>query len=135
MQNIRDMQKFVSAICDWGPLNDCFQGKVRISDIDGMVERNGFFVFLEQKGAQMQIPVGQDIALSRLAQIQQFTVLIIFGNLDQEHGLEIRRGGKKWIIRSNLTVLKNCLSAWDKGAIAGDFAAFDSRLAKSVAPK
>jgi hypothetical protein len=135
MQNIRDMQKFVSAICDWGPLNDCFQGKVRISDIDGIVERNGFFVFLEQKGAQMQIPVGQDILLSRLAQIPQFTVLIIFGNLDQEHGLEIRRGGKKWQFRSDLDVLKRCLASWDKGALAKDFTSFDSRLAKSVAPK
>lgn len=34
---------------DWTPLNDCFSGKIRVGDIDGMVERNGNFLMLDGK--------------------------------------------------------------------------------------
>lgn len=35
---------------DWTPFNDCFgDSGIRISDIDGMVERNGLFLMLDGK--------------------------------------------------------------------------------------
>src|SRR5215831_4615524 len=53
MTNIRDQEKFLQSIWDWTPFNDCFiraDGSatgIKISDIDGHVERNGFWLRIE----------------------------------------------------------------------------------------
>ena len=51
--NIRDIEKFRRAAWDWTPFNNCFRGidgeatGIRISDIDGHVERKGHFLWFE----------------------------------------------------------------------------------------
>lgn len=49
-------------------------------DIDGMLEKNGYFLFLEWKSGSEAIPLGQRIALERLAQQPRTTVIIVHGN-------------------------------------------------------
>jgi len=45
---------------DWTPFNDCFgDSGIRISDIDGMVERNGFFLMLDGKRLGAYLSSGQ----------------------------------------------------------------------------
>jgi len=39
--------------------DDCFPGKIGMSDIDGIVERNGYILILEWKKPQQDIPKGQ----------------------------------------------------------------------------
>jgi hypothetical protein len=45
---------------DWTPFNDCFGNSgIRISDVDGMVERNGLFLMLDGKRDGAPISAGQ----------------------------------------------------------------------------
>lgn len=59
---INNMRLYEEGIWDWGFLNDCFPGtKIRVTDIDGAVERNGKFLFIETKKPGTPIPMGQEI--------------------------------------------------------------------------
>jgi hypothetical protein len=41
---------YMDTLWDWSPFNDCFgDSGIRISDLDGMVERNGHFLILDGK--------------------------------------------------------------------------------------
>lgn len=64
--NIRDIDKFIEKLWPWDWLNDCFAGKIQPTDIDGSVERNGFFLFLEGKSAGEHLPRGQEIYYKNL---------------------------------------------------------------------
>ena len=135
MKNIRDMEKFIASLPDWSALNECFGGKVRVSDIDGIVERNGHFLVLETKHqSECSMPVGQDLMFRALSNIKEFTVAIIRGPIGGEHGLEIRRGGQSVELRSNLQTLSRFATRWDECARSRDFSSLDERLAKLLSP-
>lgn len=85
---IRNVGAYLKSLWDWGLLNGCF-GSTRIkpTDIDGMVERNGQFLILEGKpgtnGAALDcrpIGDGQRILFDALQKTGLFTVLVIWGD-------------------------------------------------------
>lgn len=45
--------------------DDCFGGKIEMSDVDGVVERNGRFLYVEWKSPRGEITKGQDILLQQ----------------------------------------------------------------------
>jgi hypothetical protein len=58
----------------------CFGGGIRPSDVDGVVERNGFFLYLEAKAPTAQVREdGQFKALKRRTEDGRSTVLIVWG--------------------------------------------------------
>lgn len=59
----------------WDDLIDCFPRRIRPTDIDGMVEINDRFLFMEQKGFGAGPDNGQRIALLKLARRKGITVL------------------------------------------------------------
>lgn len=70
---------------DWSPLNDCFpRSGIRVSDIDGMVEVGGHFLFMEWKLPRVEVPDGQLRALVRLSRLPNITVLIVWGQNTSE---------------------------------------------------
>jgi len=78
--NIRNIDTYVSQIWDWSFLNDCFkQTKIRVTDIDGMVESDGHFLMIETKMPDEPIPLGQDIMFEHFVSSGQNQVLIIWG--------------------------------------------------------
>ena len=82
--NIRDPKKFLETLWDWTPFNRCFQGtSIRIADLDGIVERNGYFLVIETKLPNQEIPDGQRYLLDTLSQLPNFTVLIVWGKPNQ----------------------------------------------------
>ena len=83
MTNIRDGDTFVNSWWDWSVYNDCFEPtKIRISDIDGIVERRGHFLWIECKRPGEIITKGQEIMHSALTKNGSFTVLILWGEVD-----------------------------------------------------
>lgn len=71
---------FIAGLPSWDELVSCFPGKVAPSDIDGMVEINANFLFIEQKGAGVPFSGdngGQFRALKVLAELPDVTVLFI----------------------------------------------------------
>jgi hypothetical protein len=80
MPNIRDRRKLAESLWDWDFLNDCWSGRIRPTDIDGVVERNGYFLFLEGKPANGFLTEGQRITFKALTQsFKTAEVLILYG--------------------------------------------------------
>lgn len=67
---------YYDTLPSWDYLIECFPRGIRPTDIDGMVEMNGSFLFLEQKGAGVPIQAGQLLAFKRLAELPNVTVVI-----------------------------------------------------------
>jgi hypothetical protein len=79
---IQNKKAFLDALWDWGFLDECFARGIRISDIDGAVERNGHLLFIEAKPLGKQLSTGQSIMFSQLAS-NGFTVLILWGECNK----------------------------------------------------
>jgi len=79
-RNIRDPQKFLDNIWDWTPFNECFSPtRIKITDIDGAVERKGRVLFIETKLPGQEIPLGQRIMYDVLSSLPYAHVLVVWG--------------------------------------------------------
>lgn len=77
---IRNLDKYVANLWDWGFLDGCFSGtRIRVSDLDGIVERNGEFLVIEAKSAGAPIPKGQAIMFERMVRTGRHTVFVFWG--------------------------------------------------------
>jgi hypothetical protein len=87
---IRDIDRYVNNLWDWGFLDDCFGGtRIRVTDLDGIVERNGHFLVLECKSHDAQIPRGQAIMFEKMAATQLFTIFVIWGEQNRPERMRI----------------------------------------------
>ena len=78
MTNIKNEVFFRDSMWDWTPFNKCFRYGIRISDIDGVVERNGKCLYIETKSPGTPIPIGQQ-KLHQQWLRKGDTVLIVWG--------------------------------------------------------
>ena len=66
---------------DWGFADNAFSGKIRIGDIDGIVEKNGHLLILEWKAEGVPETKGQQImAQNATLASPNITFMIINGN-------------------------------------------------------
>lgn len=81
---IHDRDRYMAGIWDWAILDGCF-GSTRIkpTDIDGLVERNGRFLFLETKSIGAQLPIGQERTFKALVKAANATVIVVWGCQNQ----------------------------------------------------
>ena len=65
---------------NWEIFNECFiPTKIKITDIDGLVEHKGWFLFIEVKQNTKKIPDGQRILFEQLTRItKRITVLLLY---------------------------------------------------------
>lgn len=79
--NIRDPKACNDGRWDWEFLNECFAPtKIRLSDIDGFVERNGHVLILEGKRPNAPIDSGSGQAFSTFIDLGVDDVLIVRGD-------------------------------------------------------
>jgi hypothetical protein len=77
---IRNPNAYRDGAWDWGFLDGCFAPtRVRVSDIDGIVERRGRFLVIETKPRNELMTKGQQLLLDAFARMENFTVLVIYG--------------------------------------------------------
>ena len=77
---IRSKPLYMASLWDWGFLDDCFGGtRIRVTDVDGLVEHNGYFLLIEAKAAGKDIPRGQAILFDQLIKNDHWAVLILWG--------------------------------------------------------
>lgn len=71
-----------NALTDWAIFNECFSPtRIMISDIDGVVERYGQFLFIEVKQNKKSIPAGQKILFENLTRnAPHISVLVLFAD-------------------------------------------------------
>jgi len=112
--SIHNAEKFVSTLWDWGCLDGCFgQTRIKPTDVDGMVERNGEFLWMETKSPRVAIPTGQMRMFEQLTRLGVFTVLIIWGNPGcPEELLLIRKKGRKRYANTCIYELRSVVAAW-----------------------
>lgn len=93
-RNIRSIPSFIRGLWDWTFLNSCFvrrngqPTRIRVSDVDGLVERGGHFLFLECKpdrwDDEHEIPRGQQLTHDALLRTGAFTVIVVWGSTDTD---------------------------------------------------
>ena len=67
--------------------DDCFGGKIGLTDVDGLVERNGHFLFVEWKAPQEKLPMGQRILFEQLTKLSdKIVVVVVNGHSSQSEG-------------------------------------------------
>lgn len=70
---------------------DCFPRRINFTDIDGVVEVNSSFLWLEWKSSSGdEIPTGQRILFERLTKTGSHTVFVVQGDPESMH---VRRFG------------------------------------------
>lgn len=117
---------------EWDDLiEECFPRQIRPTDIDGMVEINDHFLFLEQKHCGAGPNEGQRRALRRLSKRSDVTVVFFRPESDgQTEQLQVlifdRSQSTGWQSRSR-EWLKDWLRAWCAAAERGPTTADEMR--------
>jgi hypothetical protein len=97
---IRNETAYTNSFWDWSGYDSCFgRTGIKISDIDGIVERKGWFLLIETKYPGAEIPTGQRRLHDALIANGRFTVMVIWGEknnprdvlIRQSDGVETRR--------------------------------------------
>jgi len=127
---IRSMEAFVASIWDWAILDGCFGNtRIRPTDIDGLVERNGLFLLLEGKGPNVPVPLAQRILFERLRQTGLFTIVVVWGEPNSPAAMQVmtRRGqGKRK--PASMADLRRIVKRWFRYADKQDEAASSGSL-------
>ena len=77
---IRSFEDLERNTWDWACFDGCFgDTKISMSDIDGVVERNGQFLVIETKSTGTPVPMGQSIMFSSFTRLPEFRVLVVWG--------------------------------------------------------
>lgn len=87
---IENERAFLNGIWDWSILDGCFgETRIKPTDIDGLVERNGHFLILECKAPGTPVKQGQSIMLTRAVSTGYFTAMIVWGEQSRPEKLQI----------------------------------------------
>lgn len=99
---INNPELFCAGLWDWATLDGCF-GNTRIkpTDIDGFVERNGKFLIIETKGAGVPIPKGQWITFNELRKLEVFTIIVVWGETNKPEEMQV-------FTRNGISQKKSC---------------------------
>lgn len=111
---IRNPAFYQSNVWDWGFLDQCFTGtKIKVTDIDGFVERNGKFLVIECKSHNASIPAGQDIMFKKMIETGLFCVMIIWGDANKPEKCELRMKDKTYKYETTDTVfIQRLVHGW-----------------------
>jgi hypothetical protein len=131
VKNLRNDYAYRNSLWDWTPLNECFQGtNIRVTDIDGFVERNGRFLVIETKKPNEEVPQGQSITFEALVRTGVFTIFVVWGarGIPQEIKVLTRDGrNNKHYLKADMGLLQKIVTEWFRFA--------DKQLAAISLPK
>lgn len=86
---IQNKKAFMGALWDWGFLDSCFGNtRIRVSDLDGMVERKNRHLVIEGKGPGVPVKKGQEILFASLVK-KGFAIIVIWGNPDKVEQMSV----------------------------------------------
>lgn len=111
---------YLAGVWDWAILRGCF-GETRIepTDVDGFVERNGRFLYLEAKQSGVPIPFGQRLTIEALKKTGLFTVMVIWGPTNQPKQIQVwSPAGTSNPMPCDLALFRRAVAAWFQQADA-----------------
>lgn len=111
---IENERAYLDGIWDWAILDGCFgDTKIKPTDIDGLVERNGHFLLLECKSSGVPVKMGQAMMLNRAIDTGFFTAMIVWGSQNQPEKLQILSSKDALLIDPcDLDAFRGYVSAW-----------------------
>jgi len=114
--SIENWKAYKENLWDWNCLDGCFgQRGIRPTDIDGMVERNGYFLVIETKSPGVELKTGQYLTLRRLANTGYFTVIVVWGTAQKPvELLWMDKTKVDYKERGDLQSLRNWCAHWYK---------------------
>lgn len=87
---INNPEKFMAGIWNWDFISDVLPSKLKVSDIDGVLERNGWLLCIETKSAEVQsIPLGQYILYENMVKSGTTSVLFIYGDTNKPTAYQV----------------------------------------------
>ena len=95
-------------------LDECFPGRIAMTDVDGLVEINGQFLSIEWK-RRGDVPAGQRIMFERMTRHPEFTILVIVGDpatMEVKCYDVFQDGRRKGWRDCDLSELKRRVGAW-----------------------
>lgn len=99
-----------------GSFDDCFPGAIAMSDVDGVVEIGGRFLFLEWKAQGGSVQTGQRIMFEQLTALsRKITVIVVSGHPRDMiiESVQVFSGGKAQAPEPcNFGGLKSRIAAW-----------------------
>lgn len=118
---IENATVYMSTLWDWAVLRGCF-GNTRIqpTDIDGFVERNGYFLVFETKRAGVPVKQGQDITFEALRKTGLFTIFVVWGEPGKpERAKMYCHDNRSLEFECDMDALRHYTSEWFEAANAG----------------
>lgn len=113
---INSPQQYLDSAWNWDFLKGCFPNpRVRFSDIDGTVEVNGYFLYLECKAPGVEMPVGQAIAFERRIEDGRSTVIYVWGEPELPEAFQVL-GAMKEPQPCDVDQLVNTIREWSAWA-------------------
>lgn len=109
-QPIRNKKTFEEDAIDFTVFNDILPDKRGFTDIDGVTERHGHFLFLEKKRIGQEIPTGQRIMFERLSLQPKTTVILFWGTENDVKHIEEWVGTDHHVLH-NYTIQK-AIACW-----------------------
>lgn len=113
---INSMEAFIAGLWDWSCLDGCFgQTRIRPTDVDGLIECNRHFLFLEAKPPNGHLTQGQHIALTNLSRQPNTTCIVIYGDpttTNINRIVMIINGTETFIEEPSLTTLRAIVASW-----------------------
>jgi hypothetical protein len=100
---------------DFAIFDGCFTPKIKPTDVDGLVERNGRFLLIETKGKDVQdLTRGQAITYQALAELGVFTILVMFGDRNcPQRAMIIRENGDfEHYLKTDLEEMREVVADW-----------------------
>lgn len=108
-----------------GEFDDCFPGLIGMSDIDGVVEQGGRFLFLEWKSNGAQLTTGQRIMFENLTSLSpdpmKVVVMVVSGDPEtmSVEAVQVFHSGKQQAIeKTDMEGLRHRISVWSQKADA-----------------
>lgn len=105
------------ALPNWDDLLSAFPRGIRPTDVDGLVEIRGNFLFMEQKGLGVPLGNGQRRALAALGEQPRTTVVVVREHDTQSDELEVLKFPNPQGFRTvNRSTFRAWLAAWAEAA-------------------
>jgi hypothetical protein len=125
--HIRNFERFTD-LADWTGLNNQLPGKLRIGDIDGILERNGRLLIIESKSTMTAtLSFGQRLMLENMCKAGYATILVLYENnivgFEDEHVKGLYR---------KMEIMKPDGEGWRKQGLPNDKALSDTVIGRVI---
>lgn len=98
---------------DWAIFNECFPRGIRIGDVDGMIEINGFVIWFEWKGRTSELSNAQRMAFTHASKFAPRQVwIVIWGDKGTPERILFIKDGWAKRFKADLGSLRNLIQRW-----------------------